>query len=263
MKRIFVCAILMTLFFSLFACNKSSTNVENNSSEISFEEVSASNEEKELNLESLETPYATLKLPNNYFEHVSYEITNEDPYTALFRAKKDDTELYSLIFNGTGDLLMGTIVGEKSNTVIYINYSDIDINSENYDEYCGYQEAVSDILNGLTNDYNFVVNEVIEWEDNTTFDINTSVVTMKYPNKWKDMVQVEVTDDEVKFSNNGVLLFELVFVECDGYLLGTYNGTPIYMKDNNVFTDEQIAMQMDVNVIIQNLMEDSNFVINN
>ena len=157
---------------------------------------------------------------------------------------------------------MGTIIGEKSNTIIYMNFPEINSSLENYDEYCGYREAINYILNGLENDYDFVANEVIEWEDSTTFDIKTSVVTMKYPNKWKDKVQIEVLDDEVKFSNNGTPLFELVFSECDGYLLGTYNGISMYYVDHDVFTDEQAAMQMDVNVILQHLMEDSNFKIN-
>lgn len=262
MNKILACVILIVYILSLSACNTTSANIEGQGSETGSMEVSDSTEKMELNTESIQTPYATLELPNGYFDHVSYKVECEDPYTLMFRAKQDDTELYSLIFNGSGDILLGTIVGKKSNTVLYMNISEIDINSDNYNEYSVYQEAVNDILNGLINNYDFVENEVIEWEDNKTFDIKTSIVTMKYPNKWKDKVQVDVSDDEVKFSNNGTHLFDLVFKECDGYLLGTYNGNPIYVVDYDVKNDEQAAMQEDVNVILRNLMEDSNFVIN-
>ena len=46
------------------------------------------------------------------------------------------------------------------------------------------------------------------------------------------------------------------------HLLGTYKDTPIYIVDYPVETDEQAAMQEDVNVILQYLMEDPKFTIN-
>ena len=53
-----------------------------------------------------------------------------------------------------------------------------------------------------------------------------------------------------------------MFVECDGYLLGTYKDTPIYMVEHPVENEEQAAMQMGVNTILQELMQDPNFVVN-
>ena len=144
-----------------------------------------------------------------------------------------------------------------------MNIPKLDSSNKNYDTYCGYQEAVNTIMTHLASDYTFKINELVEDGDTSTFDIETSVVTMKYPNKWKDKVQVKVSDEGVKFSNDGTPLFDLNFIECDGYLLGTYKNTPIYVVDYTVKTDEQIAMQQDINVILQNLMSDSNFVINN
>ena len=85
---------------------------------------------------------------------------------------------------------------------------------------------------------------------------------MKYPAKWQDKVEISVSDEGVKFSASGVPLFDLVFAEGDGFLLGTYNGTPIYIVDYPVETEEMLAMQEDVNVILQYLIEDSNFKIN-
>ena len=166
------------------------------------------------------------------------------------------------MFDGTGDILMGTLVGETENTVLYMNIPELDKSSENYAEYCTYQEAVNTIMGHLTKDYTFHINELVEVEDNSTTDIRTDVVTLKYPAKWKDAVQTEITETGVKFSNNGTPLFDLIFSECDGYLLGTYKDTPIYIVDYPVETDEQAAMQEDVNVILQYLMEDPKFTIN-
>ena len=109
------------------------------------------------------------------------------------------------------------------------------------------------------NDYDFVAGERIEYEDNSTFDIVTPVVTMKYPAKWKDKVTVTVTSDRVSFVNDGTPIFDLVFSDEEGYLLGTYSGTPISIVDYPVTTDEQAAMQEDVNVILGFLFNDPNF----
>ena len=210
---------------------------------------------------TINTPYADICVPETFEGNVTNEVVSEDPYTLAFKAT-DGTALFTLVFNGTGDVLMGTLLGETENTVIYMNIPELDKENENYDVYCGYQEAVNTIMNRLAKDYTFHINEIIEPEDHSTIDINTSVTTLKYPAKWKDAVQTEVTEDGVKFSNNGTPLFDLMFSECDGYLLGTYKDTPIYIVDHPVETDEQSAMQQDVNVILQYLMDDPNFTIN-
>ena len=98
-------------------------------------------------------------------------------------------------------------------------------------------------------------------ETEAVFDIDTRIVTMKYPAKWREDVQIDVSDDGVRFSNNGTALFDLLFHECDGYLLGSYNGTPIYIIDYPVDDAEQANMQEDVNVILQYLMDDPSFQI--
>lgn len=205
------------------------------------------------------TPFAVLKVAKSFDENVSHSETSKDPYTLSFVAKEDDTELFSLIFNGKGKTLLGTIIGEKENTVIYMNMADLDAKSDNYEKYLSYQGGLNDILNGLTEDYNFVAKQAIATEDNSTFDIKTPVVTIKYPNKWKEIVKVEVTDDRVQFSDEGTPVFDLVFKKCDGNLIGTYKDTPIYVVEYTVKTDEQIAMKEDINVILQNLQKDSDF----
>ena len=45
-------------------------------------------------------------------------------------------------------------------------------------------------------------------ETEAVFDIDTRIVTMKYPAKWREDVQIDVSDDGVRFSNNGTALFD-------------------------------------------------------
>lgn len=257
MKKFFSLILTFACLLSLCACGtadnvkKNGTNKETNAQEQVEEKVI-----------TVKTPYADICLPELFDGNVTHEVTSETPYTLTFKAN-DGTELFALIFNGTGDVLMGTLVGESENTVIYMNVPTISEENENYEIYCGYQNAVNTIANHLEKDYNFHVNEVITEENNATMSIEGTPIPMKYPEKWKDSVQTEVTEDQVKFSNNGTPLFDLVFTECDGYLLGTYKDTPIYIIVYEVTMDEQLAMQDDVNVILQNLMDDSNFKINN
>ena len=193
----------------------------------------------------------------------------EDPYTLTFKTK-DGTEIYSLYFGKETENLFGTILLKEENVVLYASFKTFDEDDEHYMEYGEYQDGVNTILHHLMKNENFVVNEEVEFEDNTTFDINTDLVILKYPNKWKDEVTIEVTADTVKFSCGKEKLFDLVFKECDGYLLGTYDDTPIYIisyefDETEYSEDEKMelyGMAEDVNVILQYLMEDDKFVIN-
>lgn len=207
----------------------------------------------------IETPYANLRVTEDFDENVAHKETGKEPYVLTFSSKKDDTELFSIVFNGKGNTLFGTIVGEDANTVIHTNLVKLDENSENYETNRAYQDKLKDILSCLTADYEIILGEEVDHETTSDFDIETPVVTLKYPNKWKNKVKVEVTDDSVKFSNNGTPVFDLVFKETKGYLLGTYKETPIYMVEHPVKTNEQAAMQQDVNVILKHLMKDPNF----
>lgn len=223
-------------------------------------QVAESVEAQEEKVITIETPYAIICVPAIFEGNVTHEAVNDAPYTLIFKAN-DGTELFELVFNGTADILMGTLVGETENTVIYMNIPKLDEKNENFEVYFGYQEAVNTVMNHLADDYDFRINEVVEVENTATMDIEAAV-TLKYPEKWKESVQTEITADGVRFVNNGTPLFDLMFIECDGYLLGTYKDTPIYIVEYPVANDEQAAMQEDVNVIIGHLLEDPNFALN-
>lgn len=211
---------------------------------------------------TISTPYADLRLPASFDKAVSHEETGNEPYVITFKSRTDETELFSIIFNGTGEYLVGTLMGEEKNTVVHANTNDLDQNDQNYESNLFYQEQLYLILGYLAEDYNLVPEEAIDDEDPMDFEIQTSLVTLYYPSRWKEKVEIEVLDNGVKFSAAGTPLFDLMFEECDGYLLGTYQETPIYMVEYPVETEEQAAMQAGVNTILQHLTEDPSFTIN-
>lgn len=254
--------IIAFILFALFALSLTACGKDNNAKVSTPDETAAASVTEKEALVEITTPYAVLKVAQSFDAHVYYEETSKDPYTLSFFSMDDKTKLFSLVFNGEGDVLLGTIIGDKANTVIYMNPEKLDKASLNYEANLGYQEQVSDIINGLIADYDFVPDKAIESSDNTVFDIKTSVVTIKYPNKWKDKVTIDVSDDGVKFSNNGTPLFDVMFTECDGNLLGKYKDTPVYIVEYSVDSEEQIEMKEDVNVILQNLMKDPDFTVN-
>ena len=228
------------------------------------EEAGSPTESKpeEENFVTISTPYADLRLPASFDKAVSHEETGNEPCVITFKSRTDETELFSIIFNGTGEYLVGTLMGEEKNTVVHANTNDLDQNDQNYESNLFYQEQLYLILGYLAEDYNLVPEEAIDDEDPTDFEIQTSLVTLYYPSRWKEKVEIEVLKDGVKFSADGTPLFDLMFKECDGYMLGSYEGTPIYMVEYPVETEEQAAMQAGVNTILQHLTEDPSFTIN-
>ena len=172
-----------------------------------------------------------------------------------------EVKLFDILFNSNEGHVLGVIKGEKENTLVSVVEYPLEKETE---ELIEMQQDLNVILRHMSEDYDFSMNGEVENEDDSTFDIETSVVTLKYPAKWKDKVNTEVTDKGVSFSNGDTKLFDLVFEKCDGYLLGTYKEIPIYVIDDYpVKGDEQTAMQADVNVIFKNLQAEKDFVINN
>lgn len=195
-----------------------------------------------------------LKYPEQWKDKVTVTVSDNKAAFAC-----GDIALFDLLADSDEGYVLGTVCEDEYTVLSIVSYDIAD--TENTDVFA-MQEDLNVILQNLMNDYEFVVGEAVEKEDTSTFDIETSVVTMKYPAKWQGVVTVDVSEEKVSFSNNWTPLFDLVFSECDGFLLGTYNNTPIYIVDYPVNSDEQAAMQEDVNVILQYLMEDPNFIIN-
>lgn len=205
--------------------------------------------------------FVSLRYPKEYEEAVTisgagkYNVT--DQFTLRFIS--GETELFDLYFNEDEGDLLGTIITDEGNSVVRVKTFALD-RSET--ELIAQQESLNVIIHGLISDYGFLVNEEIEEEDNAVFEIKTDVVSLYYPQKWKDKVEIKIDGNTVSFVSDGTPIFDLCFETCDGYLLGTYKDTPIYIIDYAVKGDEQIAMQQDVNVIIDYLSKDKEFKIN-
>ena len=259
MKRIVLLLLVLVVLLSAAACSddkKDGDSVE--PTQAAASQVDPAQEEPE----DEETPTyviqaggLNLKYPEKWKDKVEVTVTDESASFAC-----GDVKLFELLFSAReGSYVLGTVIGEKN---VVISLVDYELNSDD-PELLEMQMGVNVILQNLMKDYEFVADEAVDDNADATFDIETSVVTMKYPLRWKDRVTVDVTDEGVSFSDGDTALFDLVFSEGeDSFLLGTYNGTPISIVEYDIETDDQIAMQADVNVILSYLMEDANFVIN-
>lgn len=247
MKKYIALILMLVMIFALTACGDASKEQPEPTQDSHAEE----NDEPTY---TISAAGLELKYPEKWQDKVTVAVEDD---RVCFSC--GDTKLFDLVFNKAEGAVLGTVKGEEYTTIYVVDYI---LDTEEKD-LCAMQEDINVILSNLMKDYDFEVGVALEKEDTATFDIETDVVTMKYPAKWQDKVSIDVSEDGVRFSTDGTRLFDLMFVECDGYLLGTYKNTPIYIVDYSVETDEQSAMQEDVNVILQHLMEDSNFAINN
>ena len=258
MKKVYFIVITALCMLMLAACAK----------EDPMDKIAQAVEEGETAVVS--TPYADLKVPEVFQGVVANEVTSTEPYTVTFKVSADDTELFSAIFGGKGDILLGTLLGEENNTVVYTNIPELDSENEHYTEYRIYQDGINTILNNLEENYNFAVNLIVEPEDKETFAVEAGGITFYYPAKWQGAVQTEVTDNGVSVSSNGSKLFDLSFTGSEnGIFFGTYRQTPIYITsyeiDEAQYTEDEYSalrmMQEDIDTIIDNLMADPNFVL--
>lgn len=251
--RKFFCILMVFCVIFLWACSgkaEGTTNAEPQLDIVQQPEVAVS---------IISTPFVDICVPKAFEGNVVHDIAAEDPYTVCFKTV-DGTELFTLVFNGAGDILLGTLVSDGQNTVIRMNVPELDPEHENYEHDSLYQDGVNTVIRFLDENNDFHAGALLETANVELMDIETPLMTLKYPAKWRQIVQIDVLDNCVKFSNEGTPLFDLLFVECDGYLLGMYKDMPVYLIDYLAETDEQLTMQEDVNVILQNLMRDSNFV---
>ena len=270
MKKILIVLTALICAAMLASCGGDSGSSGSTSDEASA--VRSGNSESVIKVDDkkvkgVETPYAVIKVPEVFEGAVTDKVTSEEPYTLEFSAK-DGTKLFALIFNENKGVLLGTIEGEKENTVLYAEIAELDQKSPNYAQYSEYQEGLGTITSHLKEDYDFAENIALEKEDDSTFDIKTDIVTLKYPKRWEKKVDVKTSKDAVSFSSDGVKLFDICFtVIDDGIEIGSYNNTPVYLVSYEFgkkgLTEDRIeelrSMQDDANVIFDNLYIDSNF----
>ncbi len=214
----------------------------------------------------IETPCCMLAIPSDLEGKVLYEIIGDESFSVAFRTAEEPTPFLTFGFDQKYDTLLGTMVSEEGNRVVYVQYAEL--SGDELDTYAAYQERiVNTALAYLISEYGFVVGEAIPAEETATFPVETSLVTLRYPAKWREKVRIEVSDTGAAFSCDGRRLFDIVFAPCDGDLIGTMNGTPVYLIsyeiEQGALTDDQFdelcAMQEDMNVVLFKLMEEPGF----
>lgn len=219
----------------------------------------------------IKSPYCDLKYPEKWQDQVDIFVETGSFCTVEFTDKRSGTPLFDLVFGREKGNLYGTLILDGENIVIRIVDYELDQNAEDYQTLCMMQEDVNVILQHLTEDYTVVINEIVEKNsDPSVMSIQTPLVTLYYPQKWAEKVTVTSGASGATFVYGEFPLFDLTFGGGEGVLLGTYLAVPIritsYTLDRETVSeniyDEYCAMQEDVNVILQYLMEDSDFVIN-
>ena len=206
-------------------------------------------------LETFEISYAglILKYPKKWQDQV---IVQEQPDGSLLFSV-DGSTLFTLYSDDLHDIL-GTVIGDK-NTVLSATFEKINPEETVKAEM---QEDINVILLHLSEDYDFVPGTAIPSEEYDMITIKTDVTELYYPAKWKDQVKIEVSDDKVSFSADDTPLFDVVFGECEGNLLGTYGDTPVYVVEYEVTDEVHSLMQMGISDILEHLMEDEQFIVN-
>ena len=101
--------------------------------------------------------------------------------------------------------------------------------------------------------------------ENNTFITEVAGLKLQYPLRWQEQVSIEVDTNTATFSFDNEKLFTLFFNCPDkGNVLGTVCGDEnivITVSDYDVSSDNAVSMQEDINVILQHLTEDYDFVV--
>jgi len=235
MKKLIALFLCLTLAVGFAACANTSAD-----------SPSGDGSSVESGVFSVDVAGVKLICPSDWEGKVDAQLSDDE---VTFTA--GDEKLFTLLFNRADEgSLLGVVCGEENTSISVVEY-DLPVEES---ELLSLREGLDVILQHLAEDYDFVADEHA-----AVYQIETPLVTLRYPLKWKDRVTVDVSTEKVSFSDNGTALFDIVFSECDGDLLGTYNGTPIYLVGYTVETQDQLDMQEDVNVILDYLSKDEAF----
>lgn len=254
MKKII---ILLCFLFCVFmtSCSSINSNDKNPVEEID-----------DIELFYIATPYCDLAIPNEYKNIIGTKVLSNNPYTIKFEVLENNQHLFTLFFGKETDNLLGTLPLNEGNVILYADFGAIDENVDGNGVF-NYQGCVNTIIEHLEKDNNFLIDQIITDTEKETFTIETNIVTLHYPKKWQDVVDVKITDNLVKFSTGEIPLFDISFEEGTGDLLGYYDNEPIYLitysiDEESMNSDEYfkyLSMQHDINVIIDYLLKDSKF----
>ena len=100
-------------------------------------------------------------------------------------------------------------------------------------------------------------------------EIVSDITTFYYPEKWKEDITVGKNENTVSFTSNGTRLFDFIFGDTKGTLLGYYDGVEVRIVSYEIvevnYTEDEYltlrAMQEDIDIVIEHLIDDKKFVL--
>lgn len=270
MKRIVIFTIcLIAVLFCCISCRSVRPDNTVDDPVTNEAETTARNNHLDVETYTVETRYCNLKYPAKWEGKVKTEIFDNYGYIVKFIA--DDVSLFDFEFVEGNGVLLGTLVTDSENVVIKITSYDLEHEMQDYDIYAEMQSDIDVIIENLMADYTLELDEIIEPEEESVFEIKSSLVALYYPTKWKESILVETSENRVKFSCNSVPLFDIVFGDNENVSpLGYYKDIAVSVTTHDIssdfYTDSEYvylrAMQEDVDVVIEGLLSDENFILN-
>ena len=91
MKKITIAGLLLICAMLFCACGSQS---------VSNSERAATVDSAGEKYYIIETPYAKLRVTEDFDKNIAHKESGKEPYVLTFSSKKDDTELFSIVFNG-------------------------------------------------------------------------------------------------------------------------------------------------------------------
>lgn len=257
--------VLIGVFFSLlFNGNSKDEEILNNQNDDIVSEKEDAFYEEEVFLTT--TKYCDLAYPQKWKTNVEVVMNEGDNYSVKYMTK-EGVDLFEIYFDSEKGDILGTIKNGNTCVALSVVVSEIDNDNDNYNEILTMQEDMNVIINYLDTKYQFMPGEVVDNDNISTYAIKTPVVTLYYPKKWEDVVNVDVKDTAVSFSYKDTKLFDIYFGDLNGNLIGTYKDKKIGIVSHSIDSDglskedTEIALEMQesVNVIIENLKLDAEF----
>lgn len=191
----------------------------------------------------------TLKYPSKWEKDIMIAVEKE-----TVKYSSGETPLFDIILGDSDAYLFGTL---NDGTEVHLKNYEVKDN----EKLIAMQEDANTLLNHLSKDYGLKAassqNDAPQADE--CYAIETSVVTLYYPEKWKNDINVEEQDNVVSFSADGTPLFDILFDSDDGVLLGTYNDVAVSLKNYEPEGEKLLAMQEAANDIVQHLYEEEGF----
>ncbi len=219
---------------------------------------------------AIRTPLCDIKFPSEWQDTADINVRSGAACVVEFKLKNGAVSVFDIVFNGTEGDRIGALITDNGKVDVRIKSYALDKNSPDYDKLSMMQEDINVIIHYLSEDYDFEVGGyTYQEEDSSVFKISAPFADLYYPKKWINTVSVNSEANSVHFTYGETKLFDIVYGDGEGDTLGTYNGKAIKVVTYDIsygdFYEEEydkiMEMQEDLNVILQYLMQNGNFIL--